>query len=90
MTTILDMCHSQKVDGWMDIWMNSWMNRMERKKGWKEKGGEEAKKEGLMKGRNGQEDKQKIQVKDTTDIYKNLPAYVYGFTFCFFLHNIIL
>lgn len=38
---------------------------MERKKGWKGKGGEEAKKEGLKKGRNGQEDKQKIQVKDT-------------------------
>ena len=46
LTTILDMCHSQKVDGWMDIWMNGWMNR------WKEKGRAEGKKEGMNKGRN--------------------------------------
>lgn len=46
---------------------------MERKKGWKGKGGEEAKKEGLKKGRNGQEDK-RYRSKIRTDIYKKLTS----------------
>ena len=53
LTTILDMCHSQKVDGWMDILDEQLDEQMERKKGWKEKGRQEGKKEGMKKGRNG-------------------------------------